>query len=664
MHLLAATPGTISDGTEAVDPGQSPADLVVISAADNELVLLAEARAALGAEAPSLRLTSLKHLAHPMSVDLHIADCAARSRLVVARVLGGTAYWRYGVEQYAARLAEAGVPLALLPGDDRPDEELKRLSSVDPADWEALRAFLVEGGPANAAGFLRWARAMIEGAPRPAPAVPLARAGLYWPGAAPESVADLARRWPEGAPVAAIVFYRALVAGGGTAPVDALIEALLARGVAPLPVFVASLKEPASAAELTALLAEAAPEVVVNLTSFATGTPDGGGAPNPLAGPAAGGAPVLQGLLAASTAEAWRDSSAGLSGRDIAMNVALPEVDGRIITRAIGFKGEARRDEATECTLARWEAEPGRAAFLAELAARWARLRRTPRAGRRIALVLANYPNRDGRLANGVGLDTPEATALVLRRLAAEGYRVSDPPADGAALMARLLAGPTNWLPDRHRRRGGVTLPLADYLDHWNALPEAVRAAVEARWGPPEADPFFEPGETDCGRFRLSVVEFGNVVVGIQPARGYNIDPKDTYHSPDLVPPHGYLAFYAWLERVFAAHAVVHMGKHGNLEWLPGKGVALSENCFPEAALGPMPHVYPFIVNDPGEGTQAKRRAQAVIIDHLTPPLTRAESYGPLRDLEALVDEYYEAAGVDPRRVERLRREILSLAAA
>ena len=166
------------------------------------------------------------------------------------------------------------------------------------------------------------------------------------------------------------------------------------------------------------------------------------------------------------------------------------------------------------------------------------------------------------------------------------------------------------------------------------------------------------------GAFALSVLEFGNVVVGVQPARGYNIDPTDSYHSPDLVPPHNYLAFYIWLRRSFGAQAVVHMGKHGNLEWLPGKALALSRDCWPEAVLGPMPHLYPFIVNDPGEGTQAKRRAQAVIIDHLTPPLTRAETYGPLRDLEALVDEYYEAAGVDPRRIDHLRREILSLSAA
>ena len=223
------------------------------------------------------------------------------------------------------------------------------------------------------------------------------------------------------------------------------------------------------------------------------------------------------------------------------------------------------------------------------------------------------------------------------------------------------MAGPTNWLTDRATRVGGVDMSMADYQIAYGQLPWEVREKIEDRWGKPEQDPFYTPGEVDCGRFSLSIFSFGSVVVGVQPARGYNIDPKDTYHSPDLVPPHNYLAFYFWLRNQFGAHALIHMGKHGNLEWLPGKALALSDTCLPEVILGPTPHIYPFIVNDPGEGTQAKRRSSAVIIDHLTPPMTRAETYGPLRDLEALVDEYYEAAGVDPRRIEYIRREILAL---
>ncbi|WP_424941062.1 cobaltochelatase subunit CobN [Aliiroseovarius sp. S253] len=665
MHLLAATPGSIDDGKEPVDLGQTPSDLVFISAADTELAGLAQARAEMD-DAPGLRLANMMHLAHPMSVDLHIDNCATKSRLVVARVLGGIGYWKYGAEQYAAHLRDAGVPLALLPGDDKPDAELRALSTVSDEDYDALWAYLVEGGPENSVGFLNYAKAMMEGGDKPEAARPLLRAGVYWPGAGVADLSAAQEMWTEGAPVVPLVFYRALVQGAGLNPINRLVKSLLRRGLNPLPVFVASLKDPVSVATLESLFTEAAPDVILNCTSFAVGSPHQGDAPsqNPFEAPWCNAAPVFQVVLAGSSEEAWAEGLTGLSARDIAMNVALPEVDGRILSRAISFKGEAFFDEATECPIATYKALGDRVQFVAELAANWARLRRAEAGKRKVALIMANYPNKDGRLANGVGLDTPAAVVHALGLLADQGYRVTDAPADSDALMQAVMAGPTNWLTDRAARAGGVTMPMSEYQINYGQLPWEMREAIESRWGKPEQDPFFTPGDVDCGSFALSVLEFGNVVVGVQPARGYNIDPTDTYHSPDLVPPHNYLAFYFWLRHTFGAHALVHMGKHGNLEWLPGKAVALSETCWPEAVMGPMPHVYPFIVNDPGEGTQAKRRAQAVIIDHLTPPLTRAETYGPLRDLEALVDEYYEAAGVDPRRINHLRREILTLTQA
>ncbi|MGR3485795.1 MAG: cobaltochelatase subunit CobN [Paracoccaceae bacterium] len=655
MHLLAASPGAPDDALEPVDLAQTPAELVVLTAADTEIASLADARAAMP-DPPGLRLGNLMQLRHPLAVDMHLDTCATGARLVVARVLGGASYWRYGVEQYAARLAEAGVPLALLPGDDKPDPELRGLSTVADADYDALWSYLVEGGPANATGFLAHARHMIHGTEAPRPAAPLLRAGPHWPGEVSTDLDAIRAHWPDGAPVVPVIFYRALVQGGGLAPIAKLTRALLHQGLAPLPIYVASLKDPVSRGVLDALFAAAPPEVIVNLTSFATGTPDRPG-DNPLVG--AHRAPVLQAVLSGGTAEVWAEGTAGLSGRDIAMNVALPEVDGRIPTRAVAFKDAARFDEATQCPIATWRADPGRCAFVAAQAAGLAKLRRTRAAERKVSLILANYPNKDGRLANGVGLDTPQATVDMLGALSAEGYAVEGAPDSAQALMDRLMAGPTNWRTDRADRAGGEALPLDLYRRHYAAIPHAARQALEARWGAPEDDPFVEGGA-----FRLSIHRFGNAVVALQPARGYNVDPVDTYHAPDLVPPHHYLAFHIWLRHVWGADALAHMGKHGNLEWLPGKALALSDTCWPEVALGPTPNVYPFIVNDPGEGTQAKRRASAVIVDHLTPPLTRAESYGPLRDLEALVDEYYEAAGVDPRRAAKLREDILSLATA
>ncbi|MEL6119902.1 MAG: cobaltochelatase subunit CobN [Pseudomonadota bacterium] len=660
MHLLAATPGRVDDGKEPVDLEQTPDDILFLSAADTELAALSEARTEMD-EPPGLRLANITQMGHPMSVDLHLDTCATKCRLVIARVLGGVGYWKYGSEQYAARCHEAGVPLALLPGDDKPDADLRALSTVSDEDYDALWAYLVEGGPENAANFLRYGKAMLDGGEKPQTASPLLRAGVYWPGSGISDLSAAQAGWTDGHPVVPIVFYRALVQGAGLNPINRMVRALLRAGMNPLPIFVASLKDPVSVATLTQLFAAEPPSVILNATSFAVGSPHSGDASptNPLTMPEANAAPVFQVVLAGSSEEAWAGGLTGLSARDIAMNVALPEVDGRVLSRAVSFKGEAFFDTATQCPIATYRAQGDRVDFVAQLAANWSRLRATPENKRKVALILANYPNKDGRLANGVGLDTPAGTVHALHLMKAKGYSIEGAPDDGDALMQSILAGPTNWLTDRTQKAGGETLSLSDYESYFKDLPWELKEQITARWGAPQDDPFL----SDKG-FKLSILRYGHIVVGVQPARGYNIDPTDTYHSPDLVPPHNYLAFYAWLRRDFGADAIVHMGKHGNLEWLPGKALALSAECWPEVALGPLPHIYPFIVNDPGEGTQAKRRAQAVIIDHLTPPLTRAETYGPLRDLEALVDEYYEAAGVDPRRIDHLRREILSLSSS
>ncbi|MBY3226988.1 cobaltochelatase subunit CobN [Rhizobium laguerreae] len=731
MHLLLAQQGTISDGEEAIDLGQTPGDILFLSAADSELAAIAAAHRECGA-APSLRLASLMSLKHPMSVDTYVERTARHAKLIIVRALGGASYFHYALEALHAAAARAGALIAVLPGDARPDAGLVPFSNIDLDDLNALWAYLIEGGDANAQAFLDYAEAMLSGAEKPAPAVPLMKAGIWWPGrgligveewrrvaaevssrvvpalsaeleippsvlpdisptsgeirdeeprsiSSDESAAssnvsfvgsssdlpisplvgEMSGRTEGGttnstqqaSPIVAISFYRALVQSGETGPIEALIEALTTLGLRPLPVFAYSLKDPVSTGILESVFSTLKPDVVINTTGFAVSAPGADRQPTVLE---ANEAIVLQAILSASSREAWLSSSQGLSARDLGMNVALPEVDGRVLARAISFKTAARYDARVETNIVASQADAGRVHYTAELAANWARLRKTSVGDRRIALVMANYPNRDGRLGNGVGLDTPAGTIEVLRAMRAAGYPVADIPADGDALIRHLMEGPTNSGSDGKIIR--ETLSLSRYNSFLESLPNKIQNEVSARWGSPQDDPYFREGV-----FALPFTRFGDVLVGIQPARGYNIDPKESYHSPDLVPPHGYLAFYAFLRREFGAHAIIHMGKHGNLEWLPGKALALSESCYPEAILGPLPHLYPFIVNDPGEGTQAKRRSAAVIIDHLTPPLTRAESYGPLKDLEALVDEYYEASGGDPRRIRLLSRQILDL---
>jgi len=654
VHLLAAQPGAVDDGSEAVDLGQTPGDIVVLSAADSELAMLAKAQKD---GAPELRLASLLHLGHNMSVDAYVDDIVAHAKLVVVRLLGGTGYWPYGVERVAETCRARNIALAIVPGDDQPDPELTGVSTLPAEACHRLWQYCVQGGPDNAGEFLNYAADLIGRDTDWREPAPLMRAGLYWPGEGATDMETVSSKWTNDGGVTALVFYRALYQAANLAPVDALIAALEAQGLRPLPLFVSSLKDGQAVAVLERVFAEAPPAVVLNATGFAVGKPGAVRTTGPLDAP---GAPVLQVVFAGSNEQVWREGMRGLSARDIAMNVALPEVDGRILSRAVSFKAEARFDAATQSAIVAYAPVADRIDFVAEQAAGWARLNATPPAERHVALVMANYPNRDGRMGNGVGLDSPAAAAEMLRALADAGYRTEGAPESGNALIERLQQGPTNAHDDM--RSASETLSLADYASFFARLPRSVQDEVSAKWGAPESDPFFRDGDSDCGSFAIPAYRVGNACVALQPARGYNIDPVKTYHDPDLVPPHGYLAFYAWLRESFRAHAVIHVGKHGNLEWLPGKALALSSACYPEVALGPLPHLYPFIVNDPGEGTQAKRRASAVIIDHLTPPLARAETYGPLRDLEALCDEYYEAASVDPRRLRVLGKQILESA--
>jgi cobaltochelatase CobN len=654
LHLLKAQSATSEDAGAALDLGQTPGDVVVLSAADTELACLAAAHARRPPGAPSLRLANLLQLGHPMSVDLYVEQVVRRARLVVLRLLGGRSYWPYGLEQVVAACRAGGVSLAVLPGDDQPDPELQGWSTLPAEACHRLWQYLVHGGVDNAGQFLACAACVLGRDERWREPAPLLRAGLYWPGVSMPDLAAIRGSWRPDRAVAALVFYRALVQAGDLDAIDAMIVALGEAGLNALPIFTASLKDPMGAPLIRELLAQARPAVVLNATGFAVSSP-GAWRPTPLDQP---DRCVLQVVLSGGSEEGWRAGTRGLSARDLAMNVALPEVDGRVLSRAVAFKVLKRFDQATESNVVGFAPIGDRVSFTAQLAAAWARLGATPVAERRVAIVLANYPNRDGRLANGVGLDTPASTVRLLGAMCEAGYRINALPDDGQALVEALLAGVTNDLQTRAARTVRATLPIPDYLTFFRRLPDPVQKRVVDRWGDPSADPHVVDGA-----FALAVLPLGNVVVGIQPSRGYHIDPSASYHDPDLPPPHGYLAFYAWLRRKFGAHAIVHMGKHGNLEWLPGKALALSADCFPEAVLGLLPHVYPFIVNDPGEGAQAKRRAAAVIVDHLTPPLTRAETYGPLSELERLVDEYYEAAGLDPRRMAYLRGEILALSA-
>ncbi|POR67292.1 cobaltochelatase subunit CobN [Pseudomonas syringae] len=651
MHLLRTQPGGFVPDDNIADLGQTPAELVILCSGDSSLALLAEAARQLPEDYPSLRLANPMQVQNHASVDLYVDEVLRHAKVILISLHGGIGYWRYGVERLM-ELAARGVQVILVPGDDRPDPELSDLSTVSAVERDRLWQFLRQGGLQNALQLYncmasRWLDRDYSWA-EPAP---LPRTAIYHPRLASAQLADWQADWLAEQPVAALLFYRSHLQAANTGFIDEFCTRLQAQGINPLPIAVASLKEPGCFTQVEDWLDEAETELILNTTGFAQSSPEA-----PHLRPFRRNVPVIQAICAQDNEPAWQASEQGLGARDLAMHIALPELDGRIISRPISFKDLAWRSERSQSDVVCYRAQPDRMDFVAELARRWIELARLPNGEKRVALILANYPTRDGRIGNGVGLDTPAAALNILRAMQAEGYPLAPLPDTGTELIQQLLGGVTNDLDSIDQRPCQQSMALEEYLAAFNELPQENRDAVNARWGTPDTDPMFR-----SGRMMIAGLRFGLTFIGIQPARGYQVDPSAVYHDPDLVPPHGYLAFYFWLRKAYGAHAVVHVGKHGNLEWLPGKGVGLSQTCWPDAVLGAMPNIYPFIVNDPGEGAQAKRRTQAVIIDHLMPPLTRAETYGPLRNLELLADEFYEAQMLDPRRARELQRDILEL---
>lgn len=646
LHRLSATPGGWNAETAGVILiEQTPAPLVFLTAADTEIQTLAIARRQLPQGFPALRVANLLNLQQQLAIDTY-AEALHQAKVIVLRLLGGRAYWSYGLEVVRQVAEQRGAALFVLPGDDRPDPDLMTHSTRPLSEVNQLWQYLTEGGVENTVNALHWLAHTCLGLESAIlPPQPIPRVGLYQRPAKQQTGAR-----------AGILFYRAHYLSGNLAAIEALCVALEARGLKPVPVYVSSLRDADVQADVIALFQPKTAEpvqIVLNATSFSVARLESETLNLDLWQQL--DVPVLQVILSSSPVEEWRSHPRGLAPRDVAMNVALPEVDGRIIGRAVSFKTVQTWDEQLETDVVRYEPLDDRVQWTADLAVHWVRLRQTPVGDRRIALILANYPTRDGRLANGVGLDTPASCVEILKALQQAGYKVDAMPATGAELIHRLTQGVTNDPESHALRQVNQSLSWPEYQTYFATLPDAVQQGIRQRWGDPQI------AAAADHEMAIAGLQLGNLFVGIQPARGYEQDPSLNYHAPDLEPPHAYLAFYYWLRQRFACHAIVHVGKHGNLEWLPGKSMALSQDCYPEVAIGPLPHLYPFIVNDPGEGSQAKRRTQAVIIDHLTPPMTRAELYGGLQQLEGLIDEYYEAQNLNPSRLPALRDRIRHL---
>jgi cobaltochelatase CobN len=582
-------------------------------------------------------------LANPARTEpLELPALIAGVDVVVLRLLGGRRAWESGLEI----LLRAGVPAVCLGGEATPDAELMAVSTVAAGvAAEALR-YLAAGGPANLAELARFLSDTLL----------LTGEGFEPPALTPDYGVHDARELDPGRPTVGIVFYRAHALAGNTGFVDVLADALRAAGANALAVFCGSLRGlgDAQAQELRALLGHC--DAVVT-TVLAAGGSAGAEEESWDAGVlAALDVPVLQGLCLTASRASWQASDAALSPMDAAMQVAIPEFDGRLVSVPFSFK------EPGPDGIPTYVADPERAARVAGTAVALARLRQVGAHDKRLAIVLSAYPTKHSRIGNAVGLDTPASAVVLLRALAGAGYDLGGLDVDtleGDALIHRLIAAgghDVEWLTEDQMAGAAIRVPTPQYTGWFADLPASLRESVVAAWGEPPGQLYVSADGIYVGSLR-----FGNVVLLIQPPRGFGENPVAIYHNPELAPSHQYLVAYRWLEHSFGAHAVVHLGKHGNLEWLPGKGVGLAAQDAPDAVLGNLPLVYPFIVNDPGEGTQAKRRAHATIVDHLIPPMARADTYGDLARLEQLLDEYATVAALDPDKLPTLRGQIWTL---
>lgn len=645
MHLIPTIPGGWNPNGDGVfHIQQSIGEVVFLSAADTEIHSLNNAYRELHQahpDLPSLRIANLVYLKQELTIDKYVEEVISHAKLVICRLLGGRNYYPYLFEAISIACEQHGIPVLFLPGYDAPDVELLNSSTVDVTIADMVWKYCCAGGKHNLKNGLAYVfhhcfQKDLKFSP-------------------PQKIADLFLFHPEKGMISpeeyaadvAILVYQTHYLADNLAPVYYLVKALELKKLQPVIVFVSNLRDQHSLQELETLL-KGKVQVLINTTSFSIKSMDKDESflfDNL-------DVPVIQGIFAACTKDVWEQNLFGLTPVDVAMNIALPEIDGRIITTAISFKSSVGKDALTDSDILQYSTHEEGCDFVVDFANNWIALGQKANRDKNIALIMPNYPNKDSRLANGVGLDTPASIVEILQALKTAGYDTGDYiPATSEELITLITHYVTNDTDTTLYRPYQISIERTQFQAYFEQLAPVLKEKVLQQWGPWQEEDFIIPG---C--------LLGNVFVSIQPARGYNQDEKAIYHSPDLPPTYRYLAYYCWVNEVFKADALIHCGKHGNLEWLPGKSVALSkESCFPAVLLSPVPHFYPFIVNDPGEGTQAKRRTHAIIIDHLIPPMTRAENYGTLTKLEHLIDEYYEAFSVDPKRTAVIRAQITQL---
>ncbi len=623
MHVVFRESHGLEDTEAPFDPGQTPGDLVVLSFSDSDLGAFAagwERGGGRNGKLPTLRLCSLVALRHPASVDNYVEQTLTGAKGVLIRLIGGENYWPYGIMQVQDHCRRHSIALAILPADGREDPALDAHSTLPVSTLRRLSALCDAGGAVAAQAALAQlslAAGLYAGPVLGSKTIP--PCGFYetGKGVVPEPTKT-------GASVV-VTFYRSYLTAADLAPIDGIMAELALQGFAPVGVFVPSLKAAAARDFLAEALPEIQPVAIINATAFSGRGADG---VSPLDGP---GCPVFQVALSTARRKEWAQAERGLSPADLAMHVVLPEVDGRVFGGVISFKSPGKKDPDTQFSRFAHRADAERIKGVVARISSWHRLGQTPKPARKLAMILSTYPGRVDQIAHAVGLDALASAEQMLVALKEAGYHTTEGQGFGKSLAYQSL-----------------TWPVSEYRKALADLPASLQADLETAWKDAGADPMVQGNH-----FHFPAQQCGNALVALQPERGA-IDQRDTdYHDLARVPRHSYVAFYLWL-RAQGHHALIHVGAHGTLEWLPGKAVALSDTCWPEVLIGDLPVIYPFIVNDPGEAAQAKRRIGAITLGHVPPPLKDSETPDGLLRLERLLDEYSTADGLDPARRDRL----------
>ncbi|MCG2704948.1 MAG: cobaltochelatase subunit CobN, partial [Candidatus Omnitrophica bacterium] len=383
--------------------------------------------------------------------------------------------------------------------------------------------------------------------------------------------------------------------------------------------------------------------------------------------------PVFHPLVTYYKTEAeWREDKLGL-GSSVGWQIAMPEFQGVIEPIIIGAVRRIIDERSGACVEQYWPITERVERFVSRIK-NWIELKHTPPRERKVAFILHNNPcaSVEATVGCGAHLDTLESVARILQEMKTRGYAVN-PPKDGKELittiMERKAVSEFRWTTtDEIVKKGGALsfISKEEYLKWFDTFPEKVRDSLCRTWGNP-------PGEEKDGvpaamvyqdKILITGVDFGNAVVCVQPKRGCagaRCDGKvcKILHDPEIPPPHQYLATYRFLENDFNADLIIHVGTHGNVEFLPGKGSGLSDECYPDISIDRLPHLYIYNADNPPEGTIAKRRSYAALVDHMQTVMTPSGLYDKLEELAKLLGEYNQAKDIDRIRAHTLEHMII-----